>query len=345
MNRSHSRIRAGLVAACAVVLATSALAHHSPSSYDLKKVVTITGTVTKYQWANPHVYVYIEQTTDTGEKVEWEVEAAPPSIMRRVGLGRDSLRVGDVLTVKGYPAKNPQHKDLFPYLVQRGDQTLLSLQDFLKLGAPANAGKAASLHGQWSLAVNFRNIGVSANPPVSKLTAKGIEALKRFDEKTAPTSNCIPSPAPSAILTPELTRITVDEGVIYIETEAEGTRRTIHMNARSHEGARPSIQGHSIGRWEGQTLVVDTAQFAYHGSGNGGGNGIGPSVPSGSQKHLIERFTLSADGKSLTYQFEATDPEYLAVPRTGQVQLSYNPHARFEVDKCELDVARRFIKE
>jgi hypothetical protein len=342
MKRSHTRFCGALLAlgTCAI----TAVAHHSPAAYDLKKVVTISGAVTRYQWANPHVYIYLEQTTDAGEKIEWEIEAAPPSIMRRVGLGRDSLRIGDVLSIKGYPAKNPQYKELFPYFVQRGDQTLLSLADFTKLGAPADAGRAAGIDGQWSMAVNLRTIGVSASPPASKLTPKGADALKYFDEKTAPTSNCIPSPAPFSLIGPELIRVTVGDGMIYIETETEGTRRIVYMNERSHDNARPSIQGHSIGRWEDQTLVVDTTHFAYHGSGNGGGNGIGAAVPSGTHKHLIERFTLSEDGKSLAYQFESTDPEYLLEPRKGTVTLSYNPRAKFEREKCELDVARRFIK-
>lgn len=341
MDRTTWALR---VALPALIFSTAATAHHSPASYDLRKPVTITGAVTKYQWANPHVYIYIEQTTESGEKLEWQIEGAPPSIMRRAGLGRDSLRVGDVLTVKGYPAKNPQNKDLFPYVMQRGDQTLLSLQDFAKLGAPVDAGRAATIHGQWTMAVNFQTIGRNASPPASKLTPKAVDALKRYDEKTAPTSNCIPSPAPAMILSPDVIRITVDGRVIYIETESEGSRRTIHMDETSHANARPSIQGHSFGRWEGETLVVDTAAFAYHGSGNGGGNGLSAGLPSGTQKHLIERFTLSPDGKSLTYTFEIEDPEYLAVPKTGNVQLTYNPRALFEVDKCDLDVAHKFIK-
>lgn len=343
MNHRSWTLRSAMLALVALPLPS--VAHHSPASFDLKKVVTITGAVTKYQWANPHVYIYLEQTTESGEKLEWEIEGAPPSLMRRVGLGRDSLRLGDLLTVKGYPAKDPQHHDLFPYLIQRGEKTLLSLQDFMKLGAPADAGRAAGIDGTWSIAVNFQTIGVSASPPASKLTARGIDALKRFDEKTAPTSNCIPSPAPSSIITPDLIRITAGDGVIYIETETEGTRRTIHMNGSTHEGVQPSIQGHSIGRWEGQTLVVDTMHFAYHGSGNGGGNGIGAALPAGTQKHLIEHFTLSSDGKSIKYQFESMDPEYLTEPRKGEIQLSYNPRAKFETEACDLDVARRFIKK
>jgi Family of unknown function (DUF6152) len=327
------------------VVATSATAHHSPASYDLKKVITVTGAVTKYQWANPHVYIYVAQKTDTGETIDWEIEGGPPSLMRRVGLGRDSMQIGDVLTIKGYPAKNERNKALFPYLVQRGDRTLLSFADFAKLGAPADAGKAASIAGVWSTTVNFKTIGITASPPASKLTPKGAEALGRFDEKTTPTSNCIPIPAPSAMITPDLKRIAIDDGVLYLETEAEGSRRTVHMNTATHAGARPSIQGHSIGRWDGATLVVDTTHFAYHGSGNGGGNGIGPALPSGSQKHLVERFSLNPDGKSLTYRFELNDPEYLTAPKTGELPFWYDPKAKFEVEACDLEVARRFMKD
>jgi len=129
--------------------------------------------------------------------------------------------------------------------------------------------------------------------------------------------------------------------VIRIESESESAR-TVHMNVAAHAGAIPSLHGHSIGKWEGKTLVIDTTHFAYHGAGNGGGNGIGSGLPSSPQKHLIERFTPSADGTSLTYHFELTDPEYLASPKIGDVQFTYSPDAKFEFEKCDLDAARRF---
>jgi hypothetical protein len=59
---------------------------------------------------------------------------------------------------------------------------------------------------------------------------------------------------------------------------------------------------------------------------------------------MIERLTFNEDGTSLTYHFEVTDPEYLTVPRTGDVQWDFRPDQKFAPDKCDLDNARRFIK-
>jgi hypothetical protein len=128
--------------------------------------------------------------------------------------------------------------------------------------------------------------------------------LKSFDEKVvSPAINCIPNTAPLNMMIPDMKYITVTENSIVVQAEFDGAQRTIHLN--THDGAIPSHQGHSIGKWEGKTLVVESDHFAYHGLGNGLG------VPSGSQKRLIERFTPNADGTSITYSFELHDPQYL----------------------------------
>ena len=319
-----------------------ASAHHSPSAYDMRQVVTINGTLKSFHWANPHVYVYIEEKTASGETVEWEIECGPTGLMRRIGWTKDALKVGDTLSIRGFPSKNQKSRSLFPNLIQRGATTLFSFEQFGKIQAPTDVAKASGLAGTWSTAVNPRTLLVAASPPPAKLTAKGAAALKAFDERTAPSANCIALPAPAAIVMPELKRIDVRDGTIFIETEQDGTFRTIHMNQKGHENVPLSLQGHSIGQWEGNTLVIETARFAPHGAGNGGGNGI-PALPSGDKKRLIERFALNDDGKSLTYRFELTDADYLLEPKIGEVQLSYDPRATFEVEKCDLDVAHKFL--
>ena len=338
MNRSRASI---LIAMFTV--ATAAHAHHSPSKYNLSQTVTVTGVLKKVEWSNPHVYIYIEETTPEGTKLEWEIECFPPALLRRMGWTKDTLRLGEVLTARGSPGKNANYKDLFPSVIKRGDRPLFALADALKQTTPSPA-KAASLDGVWSTSLEMRVMAQAASPAMSTLTQQGVAARKRYDEDTSPTSHCIPSPPPLWMITPELKRIALGKDAILIESEQEGVHRTIHMNRTSHDGALPSIQGHSIGRWEGKTLVVDTAQFAYHGIGNGGGNGISAGVPSGARKHLVERFTPSIDGASLMYSFELTDPEYLAVPRKGSVQWAFNPRAPFVAEKCDLDIARRYMK-
>ena len=96
------------------------------------------------------------------------------------------------------------------------------------------------------------------------------------------------------------------------------------------------FHGHSTGRWEGKVLVVDTRNFADE---------VWATMPSGEDKHLVERFALSADSKSLSYNFVLEDPEYLARPLSGGGQMSYRPDLKFGGIECDLESAKRFFRE
>jgi DNA/RNA endonuclease YhcR with UshA esterase domain len=97
----------GLLLVAGTVWATSpALAHHSfAAEYDSNSPVTVTGTVTKVEWANPHIYFYVDVKGADGTVANWAVEGATPNQLRRRGWGKDSLRVGDVVTVEGFKAR------------------------------------------------------------------------------------------------------------------------------------------------------------------------------------------------------------------------------------------------
>src|SRR5262249_27390379 len=123
-----------------------------------------------------------------------------------------------------------------------------------------------------------------------------------------------------------------------IRGEFDNSGRTVNMDATSHAGAPRSVQGHSIGRWEGRTLVIDTASFTEHRSGNNW------SLPSSARKHVIERLQLAADGKSLMYSFELEDPEYLARAVKGDAEWAYRPDLRYAGETCNPANARRFAK-
>jgi hypothetical protein len=68
-------------------------------------------------------------------------------------------------------------------------------------------------------------------------------------------------------------------------------------------------------------------------------------MPSGEGKHLIERFALSPDGKSMNYSFVLEDPEYLVRPVSGGGQMSYRPDLKFGGVECDLELAKRFFRE
>ena len=332
--------------ACAIALTTATLlasvanAHHSNAMFDDKQTVTIEGEVTKFEWSNPHVYIYLKQLTGAGQIIDWELEASPPSILRRVGWSQETLHIGDAITVSGHPARDPGRKSLLPSLIKKGDTTLFDRK--AELTQLASAGAAPSvpannldLDGIWVTLLALK-IEEQMDPDKLSLTAKGKAAAKRFDEKKMhPGANCVPYSAPFFMSTPDLKRITKGDGVILIDGEFDGAQRTIHMNVFKHEGAPLSIQGHSIGRWEGKSLVIDTTRFSENAMGNAYG------LPSGAGKHLVER--LTPDGKgALTYHFELSDPEYLAAPVVGALQWVSRPNLTYAPLKCDLENARRY---
>jgi hypothetical protein len=97
----------GLIAASLMVAALPALAHHSFSAeYDRAKTVQLKGTVTKVEWMNPHARFYLDVKGDDGKVINWEFELGSPNGLMRQGWTRNSLKVGDVVSVNGSQAKD-----------------------------------------------------------------------------------------------------------------------------------------------------------------------------------------------------------------------------------------------
>ncbi len=91
-------------------LATPCFAHHSfAAEYDGAKPVTLKGKVTKFDWVNPHSWVYIDVTDDKGNVVNWSCETAPPNMLYRQGWRKDSLKTGDEIVIEGFLAKDGTH--------------------------------------------------------------------------------------------------------------------------------------------------------------------------------------------------------------------------------------------
>lgn len=101
--------RTSLVSACtglSLLLASTAVAHHSQSEYDLRGKVEVEGAVTKVEWRSPHAWIYVDVVGDKGEKVNWSFELPSPVTLMRRGWTRDSVKPGDRVKVTGAPAKN-----------------------------------------------------------------------------------------------------------------------------------------------------------------------------------------------------------------------------------------------
>ena len=105
MTKGYSFVfAAGLALACAAV---PVFAHHSfTAQYDRAKPVELTGLVTKVDWINPHARFFVDVKDSAGKLVNWEIELGPPAGLMRRGWTRNSLKIGDRVTVNGFLAKD-----------------------------------------------------------------------------------------------------------------------------------------------------------------------------------------------------------------------------------------------
>ncbi len=96
-----------VVGASPLATAPSALAHHSfAAQFDASRPVTLEGTVTKVEWQNPHIWVYLDVAGPDGESVAWECEGDNPNTLTRLGWTSESVQVGKPITIYGYQARS-----------------------------------------------------------------------------------------------------------------------------------------------------------------------------------------------------------------------------------------------
>ena len=95
----------------------AASAHHSFAMFDQSKKITVKGTVTEFQWTNPHSFIEIDTTGADGKKAHWSLELNSPNNLKRQGWSRNAVKAGDVVSVTFNPLKDGKPGGLFNSLV------------------------------------------------------------------------------------------------------------------------------------------------------------------------------------------------------------------------------------
>ena len=323
---------------------TDASAHHSSATFNEEVRMSIEGTIVDVDWVNPHVYLWIEAPNEAGELVTWEVEGQSPAFFRRLGWAREDFAPGTRYSVTGSPHRDPERVALLLNFIEPAGQATPEDEQTPFLAAlmatPENVQPATSIAGTWVTTINPETIGTTFTSESMDLTERGRAAVDSYVEaEENPGLECVPYPAPTMMIVPDIKSIEVSEDVVVIRGEFDGSERMVHLDRADHEGTAPSAHGDSIGHFEGDALVIDTTNFAPHRAA------LADGIPSSPAKHLIERLELSEDRTQLIYSFELTDPEYLAAPiELGGMQWWHRPDLEFVDFPCDLESARRFVE-
>ena len=88
------------------IFSAAVAAHHGVAGYDLTKTITVHGTVAKFDWSNPHVVVYVDAKSDSGEMQHWTIEFAAPIHMVRAGWTKNAMKAGDDISIDTHPSRN-----------------------------------------------------------------------------------------------------------------------------------------------------------------------------------------------------------------------------------------------
>lgn len=329
-------------------------AHHSDAGIDDKSVVSLQGKVTEFSWRQPHVYLSVE-VMENNESVIWAVQLSSLNGLARRGWHDNSLVPGDEVVVRVNPATNGRKYGKLSSIAKADGNSIVVAPSVAEISTVRTDSLAGIWTSRRSGAVPQPEDELDAGLPCNTgfdcffrshlvLTEAGKIAADSYDPLSVenPEATCVGRPTPSALVSAGGYLLEFDlsdaEEKIVIRSEWFNEERTIWMDGRAHPDVSETlVTGHSIGYWEGDTLVVDTRNFDDHRSPYQIG------VPSGSGKHVVERYRLNDDGVSMQAEFTLEDPEFLAEPFTNRKNLYFSPHLEMLATDCDINNTSRFL--
>lgn len=330
---------AGLVLVVGLFSGVAGRAHHSAVMFDTSREIVVDGIVTDYDWRNPHVHMVLETVWPNGETGEQRVEVGAPSVLSPLGLTPDSLQIGERVSVYGNPNRVDERRGMLGLYLTKADGSRLPLNIGAQSLLEPEPASATSIEGTWFAPIGpFR--GFVRSQGSWPLTDKARAERSQWTIDQASYADCVPVTAPTLMIYPVASTVEIDADTVVFYVDWMTSRRVVYLDGRGHpENAEPTLHGHSIGHWEGDTLVVDTVNYAAHSEGLTMGVGSGP------RKHTVERFSLAEDGRHMNYSVVVEDPDYLTEPLTHSSQLEYRPDLEPTRLACDVEAAQRYRVE
>ena len=259
------------------MLWSSAFAHHSSAPhFDHDNPIIVEGSFTEIKLVNPHAYIYFT-SNESGDTEDWRCELTSATQLGRWGWSAGMFSPGQKLTISGSPARR-EDNHCYMSSIELADGTEISrnadlsdMQDVVAAAANAPvqqerakflANGQSNIEGAW-ITRSFGRGGEGTSPQFAatetgEVAVGGYEMA--FDD---PILSCHPVNIFSGWNHDEnINDISIDGNVITLQYGFMDFVRTVHMNMSEHpSNIVPSTGGHSIGSWEGDTLVVDTIGF------------------------------------------------------------------------------------
>jgi hypothetical protein len=356
--------RFSIAALAAIVLAAPAAAHHGFGRFDPSRDIELEGTITGIDFVNPHAYLYFDAVAADGKVTAMRCEMRAATVLRRSGWTAEMFTSGTRIHVEGNPHRDDP-ASCYAETLKIGDAPIVErYEQFTEAQqTPANrsyrlASGKVNLAGDWAqeqyliarppsgrgnLVPKSMVAAVEAGTlPITEVPGSGWGAarvtlteagnaaaavLRAVPQDQTTRARCeITSVLFDWVFDGPINRIAQTDDTITFEY-GRGLKRTVHMNMASHPGnVAPSRAGHSIGRWDGDTLVVDTVGFAP--------GSLAGTVPHGTQLHVVERFMLDPQTFALKRDYVAEDPEHFTHQYVGS-DIVLPADAPYAEDACK----------
>lgn len=293
-------------------------AHHSDAPhFHLDENVIYEGVVTDFRFVNPHAYIYFEQTMNDGSEQEWRCELPAAITLRRQGWTAESLVPGQNITLDGSPARREaNHCYLNAFILDDGSVVPRADAGPVLVAEGAARERALLLaNGQPNISGHWATQPRSGPRERPTQTAAARAAAEQFEyEFDHPALQCesvgIIHGWPFGRFPNLITQSADAVHIIYGYMDLE---RTIHLNVEEHPEDIPhTVAGYSIGRWEGNVLVVDTRKISE--------GQVSPlqELMHSDQYHVVERFWFDESSQTLVREYTADDPLYFEGPFRGR---------------------------
>jgi hypothetical protein len=347
MNSSRSAPnRVKIVGLLCVVAIGSAGAHHAPIQFDFEKTVEIEGEIVEVRWGNPHVTFKVRVDNPQGQPVIWDVEGSSISMLRRMNAAAERLEVHEKVRVAGNPTRRPANKLYGQNLLHANGREIVFQPEGRqrwKSTVVGNVGawfdgkaepSRSGIFRVWS--TNFDDPWLSP-PPLKRLTAAARAKVDAWEPATdSSVADCEPVGMPMIMAQPYPIEFIQETDTILLRIELYDLVRTIHMSDAVPRASLPAhILGRSIGRWEGNTLVVETDGITWPYLDYFG-------MPLSRDASLVERFTPTSDGKRLRYSVIVTDPKYLTKPVESKRSWIARPNEVVKPYNCGIQAPTEF---